>query len=152
MEILKYILKVYSTFVQRVHTVQYGRAHTPCHCNLHCTAYPATYFISSSFTPSILLSVVAFISACCVGRLLCKLILIILSVLINWTVFQIYQVNPKLKMAGSTPSHPKYSDMIIQAILANKAEGNMNTSRQAILKFITTKYGIESQVSSVCFF
>ena len=55
-------------------------------------------------------------------------------------------------MAGSTPSHPKYSDMIIQAILANKAEGNMNTSRQAILKFITTKYGIESQVSSVCFF
>ena len=52
-------------------------------------------------------------------------------------------------MAASTSSHPKYSDMIIEAIQANKAEGNMNTSRQAILKFITSKYGIESQLATI---
>ena len=52
-------------------------------------------------------------------------------------------------MAGSSSSHPKYSDMIIEAIQANKAEGIMNTSRQAILKFITTKYGIESQLATI---
>ena len=52
-------------------------------------------------------------------------------------------------MSGSTSSHPKYSDMIIEAIQANKAEGNMNTSRQAILKFITTKYDLESQVATI---
>ena len=52
-------------------------------------------------------------------------------------------------MSGSTSSHPKYSDMIIEAIQANKAEGNMNTSRQAILKFITTKYDIESQLATM---
>ena len=51
-------------------------------------------------------------------------------------------------MAGSTSSHPKYSDMIIEAIQSNKADGNMNTSRQAILKFITSKYGIESQLAT----
>ena len=58
------------------------------------------------------------------------------------------QVNPKLKMASSSSSHPKYSEMIIEAIQVNKADGNMNTSRQAILKFITSKYGIESQLAS----
>ena len=46
-------------------------------------------------------------------------------------------------MAGTSPSHPKYSDMIIEAIQSNKADGNMNTSRQVILKYITSKYGIE---------
>ena len=51
-------------------------------------------------------------------------------------------------MASSSSSHPKYSEMIIEAIQVNKADGNMNTSRQAILKFITSKYGIESQLAS----
>ena len=50
-------------------------------------------------------------------------------------------------MAGT--SHPKYSDMIIEAIQANKEAGNLNTSRQAILKFITTKYGIEAPAATV---
>ena len=51
-------------------------------------------------------------------------------------------------MAASSSSHPKYSDMIIEAIQTNKADGNMNTSRQAILKFITSKYGIENQLAT----
>lgn len=50
--------------------------------------------------------------------------------------------------SASSSSHPKYSDMIIEAIQANKADGNMNTSRQAILKFITSKYGIENQLAT----
>ena len=45
-------------------------------------------------------------------------------------------------MAASSSSHPKYSDMIIEAIQTNKADGNMNTSRQAILKYIVANYKV----------
>ena len=48
------------------------------------------------------------------------------------------------KMQTATvDSHPKYSEMILEAIKDNKVEGKLNVSRQAIMKFVTAKYQLD---------
>ena len=42
--------------------------------------------------------------------------------------------------SASVDSHPKYSEMILEAIRDQKKEGKLNVSRPAIQKFVTQKY------------
>ena len=52
------------------------------------------------------------------------------------------------KMKVTVDSHPKYSEMILEAIRENKKEGKLNASRQAILKFVTGKYQLDPTMAS----
>ena len=46
----------------------------------------------------------------------------------------------KKPSSASVDSHPKYSEMILEAIRDQKKEGKLNVSRPAIQKFVTQKY------------
>ena len=53
------------------------------------------------------------------------------------------------KMQSTTvDSHPKYSEMILEAIKDNKEQGKLNVSRPAILKFVTAKYQLDPTQAS----
>ena len=45
-------------------------------------------------------------------------------------------------------SHPKYSEMILEAIRDNKEQGKLNVSRPAIQKFVTAKYKLDPTQAS----
>ena len=48
----------------------------------------------------------------------------------------------------SNASHPKYSEMILQAVANIKGQGKMNASRPDILKFVTATYNLDPAAAS----
>ena len=48
----------------------------------------------------------------------------------------------------SIASHPKYSEMILQAVSNIKGQGKMNASRPDILKFVTATYNLDPAAAS----
>merc|ERR1711862_205887 len=49
---------------------------------------------------------------------------------------------------GTSGSHPKYSEMILEAISASRGPGKLNVSRPTITKYVTAKYKLEVAAAS----
>ena len=58
------------------------------------------------------------------------------------------RIKKKKSVVDTTGSHPKYSEMILEAINASKGPGKLNVSRPTITKYVTAKYKLEVAAAS----